>query len=110
MHIAAPVFACLRPYAALADALRLRPGKHVRAKQHIARISSLRRGIIKPEEAMKMLNKGHQKIDCRVCSCAHHTDDDVCDLDCICVQPMTGSNQKDAAGQTLCGSYKCCGK
>lgn len=62
------------------------------------------------EEGMKMLNKGHQKIDCRVCSCEHHCENDVCDLDCICVQPMTGAKQNDAASQTLCGSYKCCGK
>lgn len=59
------------------------------------------------EEAMKMFNKGHQKIDCRVCSCQHHGENDVCDLECICVQPMNGADQGDAASQTLCGSYKC---
>ena len=59
-------------------------------------------GIIEHEEAMNMFGKGNQKIDCRVCSCEYHSEDDVCDLDCICVQPMTGATQ-----QTLCGSYKC---
>ena len=58
-----------------------------------------------------MLNKGHQKIDRRVRSCEHHCENDVCDLDCICVQPMTVREaEPDAASQTLCGSYKCCGK
>lgn len=64
-------------------------------------------GIIEHEEAMNMFSKGNQKIDCRVCSCEYHSEDDVCDLDCICVQPMTGATQQDAASQTLCGSYKC---
>lgn len=57
-----------------------------------------------------MMNKGHQKIDCRVCSCEYHNEDDVCQLDSICVQPVTGAAHKDAASQTLCGSYKCCRK
>ena len=70
-------------------------------------IARAKSAILKLEEAMKMFNKGHQKIDCRVCSCEHHGTGDVCDLECICVQPMNGADQGDAASQTLCGSYKC---
>lgn len=72
-----------------------------------ARISLAISAILMPEEAIKMFNKGHQKIDCRVCSCEHHGTGDVCDLECICVQPMNGADHGDAASQTLCGSYKC---
>ncbi len=50
---------------------------------------------------------GCQTIGCGVSSCAFHNEsEDMCQLDSIRVEPMSGCHTGDPCDESLCGSYR----
>lgn len=56
--------------------------------------------------SMSNQNVGCQSINCGVCSCRHHMQDDTCKLQSIQVEPMCGCNSGEPCDESLCGSYQ----